>query len=105
MYGGIARLTAKFGRFAELLAFLEWDAAECRHEAATLRFDVWPDPSSPDSVVLYEAYVDANSFESHQAGAPFKKFMTEVVPELVDRIEFIVPFGTSTTSNADPLKA
>jgi quinol monooxygenase YgiN len=105
MYEGLARLTAKVGKIAELLAFLQWDAAECRLETGTLRFDAWFDPAWPDSVVLYEAYVDADAFELHQAGAPFKKFTAEVVPDLVESVDFIVPFGFSTISNADPYRA
>lgn len=101
MYGGIARVTAKAGKLPELVAFLEWDAAECRKEPRTLRFDVWPDASTPDSVILYEAYLDADAFKVHQAAAPFKKFMADIVPNLVESVAFIVPFGNSTTSNAD----
>jgi quinol monooxygenase YgiN len=101
MYGGIARITAKAGKLPELLAFLEWDAVECRKEAGTMRFDVWADPSTPDSVILYEGYIDADAFKTHQEAAPFKKFVAEIVPNLVEGVAFIVPFGNSTTSNAD----
>jgi quinol monooxygenase YgiN len=101
MFGGIARITAKTGKLAELVAFLEWDAAVCRDEAGTLRFDVWLDTATPDSLILYEAYVDADAFKTHQAAEPFKKFIAEIVPNLVETVSFIVPFGTSTTSNTD----
>lgn len=101
MFGGIARITAKAGSFDELVAFLEWDAVVSSGEIGTLRFDVWIDPSTPDSVVLYEAYVDAEAFKTHQAAEPFQKFVAEIVPNLVDKVTFIVPFGSSGASNAD----
>lgn len=100
MFGGIARITAKTGRLAELIDFLTWDAQVCRGEPGTLRFDVWPDSSTPGSLILYEAYIDSDAFTKHQAAEPFKKFVAEIVPNLIETISFIVPFGTSTTSNA-----
>ena len=102
MFGGIARITAKAGRLAELVDFLYWEAGVCRGEAGTLRFDVWLDAATPDSLILYEAYVDADAFKTHQAGEPFKKFVADIVPNLVETFSFILPFGASTTSNADP---
>lgn len=102
MFGGIARITANVGNFDELVAFLKWDAVVSRGEIGTLRFDVWIDPSTPDSVVLYEAYLDAEAFKMHQAAEPFQKFVAEIVPNLIDKVTFIVPFGTSAASNADP---
>ena len=101
MYGGIARITAKANKLPELLAFLEWDAVECRKEPGTLRFDIWADPSTPHSLILYEAYLDAEAFKTHQAADPFKKFVADIVPNLVEGVAFIVPFGNSMISNAD----
>jgi quinol monooxygenase YgiN len=102
MFGGIARITAKTGKLEELITFLAWDAAVSRGEPGTLRFDVWPDESTPDSLILYEAYVDSEAFKQHQAAEPFKKFVAEIVPNLIEAVSFIVPFGASTTSNIDP---
>ena len=102
MFGGIARITAKTGKLAELVAFLEWDAEVCRNEAGTLRFDVWLDAATPNSLILYEAYIDADAFKTHQAAEPFKKFVAEIVPNLVETVSFIVPFGASMTSITDP---
>ena len=102
MFGGIARITAKTGKLEELIAFLAWDAAVSRDEPGTLRFDVWPDASTPDSLILYEAYVESEAFKTHQAAEPFKKFVAEIVPNLIETVSFIAPFGASTTSNIDP---
>ena len=54
MFGGIAKLTAKSGKKADLLEFLRWDVEVSRLEPGTLRFDVWLDPADADSVILYE---------------------------------------------------
>lgn len=101
MFGGIAKLTAKPGMKADLLQFLQWDVEVSRLEPGTLRFDVWLDPADADSVILYETYVDLDAFKVHQAAAPFKKFMAEIVPNMVETVSFIVPFGSSHLSVAD----
>ena len=43
------------------------------------------DTATPDSLILYEAYVDADAFKTHQAAEPFKKFVADIVPNLVHR--------------------
>ena len=101
MFGGIAKLTAKSGTKADLLEFLRWDVEVSRLEPGTLRFDVWLDPSDADSVILQETYVDLEVFKVHHAAAPFKKFIAEIVPNMVETVSFIVPFGSSYISVAD----
>jgi quinol monooxygenase YgiN len=101
MFGGIAKLNAKPGMKSDLLEFLRGDVEVSRHEPGTLRFDVWLDPADADAVILYETYVDLDAFKVHQAAAPFKKFMAEIVPNMVETVSFIVPFGSSFVSVAD----
>jgi quinol monooxygenase YgiN len=101
MFGGIAKIVVKPGQKDALLEFLRWDAEVCRTEPGTLRFDVWLDPSDDSVVVLYETYTDRAAFEVHQAAEPFKKFVAEIVPNMVESVSFVIPFGTSLVSNAD----
>jgi len=102
IYGGVARVTAKAGKIDELLEFLRWDAEVSRLEAGTLRFDVWPDPLDTNTVVLSEAYTDSDAFKVHQAAEPFRRFVADIVPNMVEKVEFIVAFGLSLATNAVP---
>ena len=102
MYGGMARLVAREGHMSDLLDFLQWDADVCRTvEPGTLRFDVWESPDEPNVVLLYEAYTDRDAFEVHMANEPFKRFVDEIVPSLLEPPRFLLTFTNSFTSNAD----
>lgn len=104
IYGGVARVTAKAGKLDDLLEFLRWDAEVSRLEAGTLRFDVWPDPVDTNAVVLVEAYTDSDAFKVHQAAEPFRRFVADIVPNMIDKVDFIVGFGLSLATNAMPAK-
>jgi len=96
------KLTAHPGRKAELLDFLRWDADVARaEEPGTLRFDVWEIVDEPDVVYLYEAYVDQAAFEAHKANAPFKRFVEEIIPNVIEPPTFVVPFTETAASNSD----
>ena len=101
MFGGIAKVTAKPGKLDELIEFLRWDAEVSRSEPGTLRFDVWSDPNDANAVVLSEAYSDAEAVKVHQAAEPFRKFIAEVVPNLIETVVFVVPFAQSLASSID----
>jgi quinol monooxygenase YgiN len=102
VYGGIVKLVARPGEKPALLDFLRWDAEVAKaEEPGLLRFDVWECAGEPDVVYLYEAYVDERAFETHMAGAPFTRFVEEIVPTLADPPSFVVPFTESLVSNAD----
>jgi (4S)-4-hydroxy-5-phosphonooxypentane-2,3-dione isomerase len=98
MYGGMIKLVAHAGRKTELLEFLRWDAEVARaQEPGTLRFDVWQVPDEPDAVYLYEV-LDQAAFEAHQKSEPFKKFVAEIVPNVIEPVIFVLPFAESTVS-------
>ena len=102
VYGGMVKLVAQPGRKPGLVEFLRWDAHVARSdEPGTLRFDVWAVPDEPDAVYLYEAYVDRAAFEVHKASEPFRKFVAEIVPSLIEPPLFVVPFAESTVSIVD----
>ncbi len=102
MYGAMARLVARDGHKSDLLDFLRWDAEVCRRvEPGTLRFDVWESPDEPNVVLLYEAYTDRDAFEVHTANEPFKRFVDEIIPSLLEPPSFVLTFTNSSTSNAD----
>jgi quinol monooxygenase YgiN len=50
------------------LEFMRWDAdVVAADEPGTLRFDVYPANDEPDTIYLYEAFVDDAGFEAHNA--------------------------------------
>jgi quinol monooxygenase YgiN len=98
----MGKLVARPGRRSEVLEFLRWDAEVARaEEPGTLRFDVWEVPGEPDAFYLYEAYVDRAAFDQHMRGEPFKRFMAEIVPQMLEPVTFVFPFADSAVSNAD----
>ena len=66
-----------------------------------MRFDVWQVPDEPDALYLYEAFVDRAAFDTHKEGEPFKKFVAEIVPNVVEPMVFVLPFAESTVSNTE----
>jgi quinol monooxygenase YgiN len=102
VYRGMVKLVAQPGRRFELVEFLRWDADVAQSdEPGTLRFDVWEVPDEADAVYLYEAYVDRAALEVHKASEPFRKFVAEIVPSLIEPPLFVVPFAESTVSIVD----
>ena len=67
-------------------------------EPGTVRFDVWESPDEPNVVFLYEAYTDRDAFEAHKANEPFKRFVDEIVPSLLEPPSFVLTFTNSYTS-------
>ena len=85
MYGKLVKITVKPGKRDQLLEFLRHDAAVAYDaEPGTLRFDVWDVPHQPDKVYLYEAYTDPDAFGRHQSNEPYKRYVSQIRPELID---------------------
>lgn len=61
------------------------NARVARNEAGCRQFDVLVDPQDRTKVMLYEVYADEKSFQVHQQGAAFKKYVDEAVPLLASR--------------------
>ncbi len=73
---------------------LRWPALRTWHVA--LRRVAGAD--EPDAVYLYEAFVDQAAFDSLKGGAPFKKFVGEIIPNLIEPVVFVLPFAESAVS-------
>jgi quinol monooxygenase YgiN len=58
-------------------------------------------PDEPDAFYLYEAYADQAAFDAHKDGEPYKKFVAEIVPEVLEPVIFVFPFAHSVASVAD----
>ena len=102
MYGGMIKLVARSGRRDELLEFLRWDAEVAQaQEPGTLRFDVWQVPDEADAVYLYEAFVDEAAFDTHKEGEPFKKFVAEIIPNVIEPVVFVLPLARSVISTTE----
>ena len=66
MIAHLMKITAHAGKLEELLEFMRWDAdVVAADEPGTLRFDVYPANDEPDTIYLYEAFVDDAGFEAH----------------------------------------
>jgi quinol monooxygenase YgiN len=98
----MTKLIAQPGRKAELMEFLRWDAEATRsEEPGTLRFDVWEAPDEPNAVYLYEAFADQAAFEAHEASASFKKFVDDIIPNVIEPVTFVLPFSDCLVSIAE----
>ena len=75
MYGIAFRVEAQPGKHEALRAFLQWDGEYAREqEPGTLRFEFYADPQDANAFYVYEAYRDAEAFEAHKRGEPFKRW-------------------------------
>jgi quinol monooxygenase YgiN len=102
VYGKLLKLTTKPGKRDEVLKFLRWDADIARDlEPGTLRFDVWNVPSELDAVYLYEAYRDFEAYARHQDNEPYKRFINEIEPKLLDDTRVLFDGTSSLISIAD----
>jgi quinol monooxygenase YgiN len=102
MYGASFHAVVKPGRKQEFIDFLKWDAdVAIETEPGTLAFEVFQDPANDDGVYVFEGYRDGVAFGQHQSHEPFKKWVSEVRPEML--MEFRLLFGpvTSLVSRID----
>lgn len=103
MYGKLVKIITKPGKKDQFLEFLRFDAAVARvAEPGTMRFDVWDVPHEPDGVYLYEAYTDPDAFGRHQYNEPYKRFVGEIEPELIDEQDILFDWTDSLVSNSEP---
>ena len=90
------KANVRTGKREKLLEFLKWDCQVARDdEPATLRFDVFEDPTDDNVVFVYEAYVDQAGFEVHKLGEPFKTWIGGLMDECVESVKKIVPGWTA----------
>jgi autoinducer 2-degrading protein len=61
------------------------NARAARSEPGCRQFEVLVDPEDKTKVMLFEVYDDQKAFETHQAGAAFKKYLASAVPLLASR--------------------
>jgi (4S)-4-hydroxy-5-phosphonooxypentane-2,3-dione isomerase len=104
MYGKLVKINIKPGKRDQFLEFLRYDAAVAlAAEPGTLRFDVWNVPHQPDGVYLYEAYTDLDAFGRHQSNEPYKRFVGQIGPELIDNQDILFDWTDSLISNSAPV--
>ena len=67
------------GRFSAFMPLMQENAnTSLATEPGCRRFDVCTDPSLPDTVFLYELYVNRAAFDTHLEASHFKEFDTAV---------------------------
>lgn len=54
-------------------------------EVGCLQFDVLIDQSNPNTIFLYETYLDAAAFETHRATEHFADFTATITPWVVSK--------------------
>ena len=69
------------------------------HEPGTLRFDVYDVPGEPDAVYLYEAYANDEAYSTHCEGAPVKKLMDHIVPNVIANMDVLLQGVPSIAAN------
>ena len=75
MFGIFFRVEARPGKYQALIDFLTWDGEYAReHEPGALRFEFYRDPADANALYVYEAYRDAEAFEAHKKGEPFRRW-------------------------------
>ena len=62
------------GAMDEFMHVILENAANSRKEPGCLRFDVLRPDDAPNSVVLYEIYVDEGGYNAHRQTAHYAKF-------------------------------
>ena len=67
------------------MKLLQENAKAARAEPGCRQFEVLVDPEDKTKVMLFEVYDDQKAFETHQAGAAFKKYLAEAVPLVASR--------------------
>ena len=96
----LIKMTAHAGKKEELVEFLRWDAdVAAADEPGTLRFDVYDVPDEPDAVYLYEAYASDEAFAAHCDGAPFKRFVDHIVPNVIASMDLLLGSAQSVAAN------
>jgi len=82
MYAIVFRVLPKPRDRQKLIDFLKWNCkVASQKEPGTLRFDVIADPES-DMIYVYEAYESRPAFEKHQKHEPYRKWISEIGPNL-----------------------
>ncbi len=61
----------------------------------TLRFDVYAVPDEPDAIFLYEMYASDVAFAADRDGEPYKRFVDHIVPNVVDKMDFLFRSASS----------
>ena len=88
------------GKKNELVEFLRWDAdVAMADEPGTLRFDVYDVPGGPDSVYLYEAHANDTAYSTHCEGAPVKKLIDHIVPNVIANMDVLLQGVPSIAAN------
>ncbi|MBV8584394.1 MAG: antibiotic biosynthesis monooxygenase [Candidatus Eremiobacteraeota bacterium] len=67
-------LTIDEGAMDEFMRLVLENATHSRTEPGCLRFDVLRPDDAPNSVVLYEIYVDEGGYNAHRQTAHYAKF-------------------------------
>jgi autoinducer 2-degrading protein len=100
MIAHLIKITARPGKLDELVEFMRWDAdVALAEEPGTLRFDVYAVPDEPDAIFLYEMYASDVAFAAHRDGEPFKSFVDHIVPNVVDKMDFLFRSASPVVAN------
>ena len=78
-------LTIKPENVDAFMAQVLENARSARSEPGCRQFEVLVNPEDRTKVMLFEVYDDQAAFETHQAGAAFKKYLASAVPLLASR--------------------
>jgi quinol monooxygenase YgiN len=87
MINVIARYRVRPGSADQVAAVLARHVAATRREPGCVQFIAYRSATAPDEFVLYEQYLDEESFEAHRQTPHFREYVQgSIVPLLAERI-------------------
>lgn len=82
----VARWTVKIESVARVLDLMKEMIAATRKESGNLRYDLFQNPSSPQMILIYEEYKDAEAIEAHRMSEHFQNIVVkQILPHLEER--------------------
>jgi len=87
MINVIARYRVREGSADQVATVLARHVGATRGEPGCVQFIAYRSRTAPDEFVLYEQYLDEESFEAHRQTAHFREYVEgSIVPLLAERI-------------------
>lgn len=82
----VARWAVKVDSVSTVLNLMTEMIEATRKEAGNICYDLFQDPSSPQKILIYEEYKDAEAIEAHRMSAHFQNLVVkQILPHLEER--------------------
>ncbi|WP_415327426.1 putative quinol monooxygenase [Chryseobacterium sp. MMS23-Vi53] len=85
-----AKWQVKEGKLDAVLQLMKEAAEKSTQEEGNLFYKLHQSQEEPNTIILYEGYVDANAVETHRNSDHFKNIVVEQVVPLLENREVIL---------------